>query len=183
MSYSNSRLYCYFIEYAIMKRVGAAFVVVWLGLSLVFSAGTAALVDGERFIPSHLNNQGPTIDWHGPVNSSEERVIAWDGIYNGQTEQTFHQGAWINDTDGVDTVVVMMRDYGNTDWTNFTPTLLEGNDTLGYETETGVLGYTGGYMEVIPPQDVVFISIVIPTLFAAVVIVVIISVVIILRRR
>ena len=54
-----------------MKRVGAALIlVVWLGSALV--VGVCA-------------NEGPTIDWD--VTTETTVVLAWDGIYNGQTEE------------------------------------------------------------------------------------------------
>ncbi|MFW9849474.1 MAG: hypothetical protein ACFFF4_10045, partial [Candidatus Thorarchaeota archaeon] len=161
-------------------------------------------------------------EWGGPNNSSETMVLAWDGAYTGQTEETWHMDAWINDTDGVDTVIFMFMSTRESEWNNQTPTLIEGNatlgryqynytysvwwnytinrpqvenaggnfdfkifanDTLGHWTETGILSYTGGYMLVQPPPEIVFFSNLIPSLAAVGIIVVVISVVIIFRRR
>ena len=57
------------------------------------------------------------------------------------------------------------------------------NDTLGNWSETGLLHYTGGYMLVSPPPEVVFMSNVLPTLVGALVMVIVIGAVVLVRRR
>ncbi|MHA1906772.1 MAG: hypothetical protein ACW98Y_05735 [Candidatus Thorarchaeota archaeon] len=205
-----------------MRKLGAIFIILWLFLPFVTGIGSVTHTQQGEYTLSTLDNQGPTIDWYGPDNSTEEAIIAWDGIYNGQTEENWPQRAWVNDTDGVDTVVFMMRDHGETEWLNFTPTLVEGNDTLGrYQynytypvwwnytrnypetggfggsfeikifandtlgnwSETGILGYTGGYMEIVPPSDVVLMSTLLPILAGVGVIIVAIAIYLVFRRR
>ncbi|MHA2423855.1 MAG: hypothetical protein ACXAEF_03650 [Candidatus Thorarchaeota archaeon] len=205
-----------------MRKLGAVFIILWMGLTLVTGVGYTYQPCQPHYVPAQEENQGPTIDWFGPLLSNESQTIAWDGIYNGQTEQSWPQSAWINDTNGVDSVVFMMRDYGETEWTNMIPTLVEGNDTLGHyqynytypvwwnytrnypETggfggsfeikifandtlgnwsETGILGYSGGYMEIIPPPDVVFMSTILPAIVGVIAIAVVIVVVVIFRRH
>ena len=78
----------------------------------------------------------PTIEWFGlPENSTNTIELIIDGIYSGQTEETFDYAIWINDTDGVDVVIFRFRISGQ--WENQTPILVEGNETRGR--------YAGGY--------------------------------------
>jgi hypothetical protein len=78
----------------------------------------------------------PTIEWFGlPENSTDTMELIIDGIYSGQTKETFDYAIWINDTDGVDVVIFRFQIYGQ--WENQTPTLIEGNETRGL--------YAGGY--------------------------------------
>ncbi|MFX1260526.1 MAG: hypothetical protein ACFFAZ_00430 [Promethearchaeota archaeon] len=99
-----------------MRRVGAAIVLmVWLGSAFVI--GVSA-------------NEGPTIEWYD-TTSTASLVLFWDGAYTGQTEEVWTGTRWINDTDGIDTVIFRYRWMGETEWMNRTATLIEGNATLG----------------------------------------------------
>ena len=106
-----------------MKRFCAALIMLWVGVALVSgtSIADAIIIQSE--------NSGPTIDWY--VQPNETVVLAWDGIYSGQTEEFWNQSIWINDTDGVDTVIFRYRWFSETEWTNKSPTLIDGNDTVG----------------------------------------------------
>jgi hypothetical protein len=99
-----------------MRRVGAVILLmVWLGSAFVI--GVSA-------------NEGPTIEWYDDITTGSV-VLAWDGIYNGQTEEVWTDSRWVNDTDGVDTVIFRYRWTGETEWMNRTATLIEGNATVG----------------------------------------------------
>ncbi|MDF1539689.1 MAG: hypothetical protein P1Q69_12385 [Candidatus Thorarchaeota archaeon] len=199
-----------------MKRIHTVAIMILIGILFVNTATNVEAV----FMQSE--DSGPTIEWYGPENSSSSVVIAWDGAYTGQTEDGWSLRAWINDTHGVDTVIYMIRETTETEWENVTPSLVEGNDTIGYYqynytyavwwnynlnrpqvegtggnfdfkifandslghwTETGILTYSGGYMLVVPPPEVSFITNLLPSLVGATVLVVIISAVVILRKR
>ncbi len=76
-------------------------------------------------------SSGPTIDWtYGP--DGENVTLCWDGMYDGQTEEVWPHWVWVNDTDGVDTVLFMYRWMGESNWRNVTGVLKEGNATRGY---------------------------------------------------
>ena len=99
-----------------MRRVGAAIVLmVWLGSAFVI--GVSA-------------NEGPTIEWYDTTSISN-LVLFWDGAYTGQTEEVWTNTRWVNDTDGIDTVIFRYRWMGESKWMNRTATLIEGNATLG----------------------------------------------------
>jgi hypothetical protein len=75
-------------------------------------------------------SSGPTIDWmYG--DGVQNVTIAWDGVYDGQTEDTWSHWVWVNDTDGVDTVLFMYMWIGESNWRNVTGILKEGNATRG----------------------------------------------------
>ena len=78
----------------------------------------------------------PTIDWMVPLNSTEELVMCWDGAYTGQTEEVWPSMNWVNDTDGIDTVIYQYQWETDTEWMNRTPTVLEGNSTHGHYSYT-----------------------------------------------
>ncbi len=76
-------------------------------------------------------SSGPTIEWvYG--DDGQNVTIAWDGVYDGQTEDTWSHWVWVNDTDGVDTVLFMYMWIGESNWRNVTGILKEGNATRGY---------------------------------------------------
>ncbi len=199
-----------------MRKIHSVLIVCLIGIALASSATNTEALGIQP------ENCGPTIDWYGPENSSSTVVIAWDGAYTGQTEDNWALRAWINDTDGVDIVIYMFRETTGTEWNNVTPSLVEGNDTigcyqynytyavwwnytlgypqvegtggnfdfkifandsLGHWTKTGILTYSGGYMLVVPPPEVSFMTNVLPPLVAATVMVVVISAIVILRKR
>jgi len=85
----------------------------------------------KQFILSQTENLGPTIQWGGPENSTENMTIMWDGAYTGQTEENWNLDCWVNDSDRVDSVIFLFKKFHDSEWTNITPTLVEGNTTLG----------------------------------------------------
>ena len=77
----------------------------------------------------------PTIDWIGPpANSTNTEGPLVEGAYWGQTEQIFDIYAWVNDTDGVNSVIFRFLHQDN--WENYTPTLAEGDEIRGRYTFT-----------------------------------------------
>lgn len=114
-----------------MKKLGAMVLILCLGLALTSGEGTLDGFQRDMYILSEGENNGPTIEWGGPNNSSETMAIAWDGAYTGQTEETWHLDAWINDTDFVDTVIFRFSLIGKNEWSDLVPTLIEGNNNLG----------------------------------------------------
>lgn len=71
----------------------------------------------------------PTIGWMIAENATPTGMT-WDGVYTGQTESTWSYTNWINDSNGIDTVFYQYK-FGNDEWENRTPTLIEGNSTRG----------------------------------------------------
>ncbi len=205
-----------------MKRIVVTFVILLIGVSL--GSGSCNSVSSLHSHPtlSDSTGLGPTIDWFGPSNSSEHATIAWDGAYIGQTEETWDLTAWVNDSDQVDTVIIMFRTILDSEWANMTPVLVEGNntlgryqynytyavwwnytlnypqwevpggnfdyrifanDSLGHSTLTGILTYSGGYMIVNPPPDVILASNIIPILGLSGVLVTFVIMLVYVRRR
>ena len=103
-------------------------ILLFVGLGLT---GDATVRDAHsKYSIAQSSSGGPTIDWYDiPENGS--LVFCWDGIYDGQTEETWQFSRWVNDTDGVDVVVFRFRWFSEQgDW-NITATLVEGNETCG----------------------------------------------------
>ena len=74
----------------------------------------------------------PIIQWpHSPVNATYTPVIAWDGAYTGQTQEVWSWTYWVNDTDGVDTVLFRFRWGYEDEWFNRSTVRVEGNSTNG----------------------------------------------------
>lgn len=82
----------------------------------------------EMPILAEDRNSGPTIDW--PV-TNDTLTIFWDGIYTGQTKEVWLGQTWINDPDGVSTVIFRYCWIGDYPWMNKTATMVEGNLTHG----------------------------------------------------
>ena len=205
-----------------MKRIVAALMIIWFGFTLIPNTSGSCVQMDTQFYLAESSELGPTIEWSGPANSSESVMLAWDGAYTGQTEDSWTLSAWINDTDGVDTVLFSFRTFLDSEWTNRTPSRIEGNDTrglyqfnytyavwwnytlsapqwdgtggnfdfkiiandtLGHTTETGILIYSGGYMIVNPPPDVVFFSNIIPIIALSSVVIILAITLVFLRRK
>ena len=73
----------------------------------------------------------PTIEWSAPLNATEGVTLFWDGVYTGQTENVWPSTNWVNDSDGIDTVIFQYMCQTDIEWMNRTPTLLQGNYTHG----------------------------------------------------
>jgi hypothetical protein len=102
---------------------------------LVFSGVPNAECNGTNNIGEiHILDVGgvnpPTIGWMFAENATDATGMTWDGGYTGQTEMTWSYTNWVNDSNGIDTVFYQYK-FGNDEWVNRTPTLLEGNSTRG----------------------------------------------------
>ncbi|NHJ14353.1 MAG: hypothetical protein EAX95_11790 [Candidatus Thorarchaeota archaeon] len=85
----------------------------------------------------HMLAQGgetpPTVDWFGiPMNWTDAGTICWDGVYNGQTEQVWTFEHWVNDSDGVDTVIFQFKKWGEEIWLDRPGILIDGNMSRGF---------------------------------------------------
>ena len=103
---------------------------------------------GEDFLSAEGSENGPIIEWS---ESNETVVIAWDGIYDGQTEDVWNHIAWVNDTDGVSSVIFRYRWIGETEWMNRTTVRISG-DSMNGEYQGNLTyavwwNYTAGYPE------------------------------------
>jgi hypothetical protein len=134
---SNASLYTSWIIIRIgvclvMRGVGAALILfVWLGCTLLVGMSAAGSDRISLYNPKQSPSEGPTIEWYETAGN-ETVVLAWDGAYTGQTEEVWTHSAWVNDSDGVDCVIFRYRWIGDTEWTNRTAKLIEGNATLGH---------------------------------------------------
>jgi hypothetical protein len=115
-----------------MRRAGAALVLVaWIGC-FSFVGVSAAGLHGFSVHTSHQSlSEGPTIEWW-EISGTEQLIIAWDGAYTGQTEEVWTDSRWVNDSDGVDTVIFRYRWTSETEWMNKTSILIEGSETRGH---------------------------------------------------
>ena len=103
-----------------------------LVLSTALNAGCNVIERVNGLQPLEVGgNDPPTIEWPVPLNYTLEVLMNWDLEYNGQTEQVFPSKNWINDSDGIDTVIYQYKWLSEGDWMNRTPTLLESNSTHG----------------------------------------------------
>jgi hypothetical protein len=115
-----------------MRRVGVALVLLfWLGSTILIGVSAIGPDGSSYYTNKQSPSEGPTIEWFG-LTGTEQLAIAWDGAYTGQTEEVWTHSQWINDSDGVDSVIFRYRWTGETEWMNRTGTLIEGNDTRGY---------------------------------------------------
>jgi len=96
----------------------------------------AALFSTLQTVQSYPANQILSSDLHLIADSSDPPTVEWsdvgilaDGIYAGQTEEVFDFDIWVNDTDGVDTVI--FRFYYRSEWLNRTTTITEGDEIRG----------------------------------------------------
>jgi len=115
-----------------MRRVGFTLVLlIWLGCTVFLEGGSAGSNGFQVYIPRQFPTEGPTIEWF-ETTGTEQVAIAWDGAYTGQTEEVWTNSRWVNDSDGVDTVIFQYRWTVETEWMNRTSTLIEGNNTMGH---------------------------------------------------
>jgi hypothetical protein len=110
-----------------MNRVGVFLVVVLLGITSSITGNPSERFD-TQFTVSEF--QGPTIDWLGS-STNESLVIAWDGVYNGQTEEVHRIQARVNDSDGVDSVIFRFMSVAESEWSNVTGVMTEGDALNG----------------------------------------------------
>ncbi|MFW9920958.1 MAG: hypothetical protein ACFFED_15260 [Candidatus Thorarchaeota archaeon] len=117
-----------------------------LGISHLYGTADAQRIQGALFSLSDDGCGEPVIEWW---NSTEGVTIAWDGAYTGQTQEVCNYVAWVNDTDGVDTVLFRYQWIGETEWMNRTASRIIGNATNGQYrgnlTYAVWWNYTSGY--------------------------------------
>ncbi len=92
------------------------------------------------------SNTGPTFSW-----SDDYSIMAVDAIYYGQKEQTLVVDSYINDSDGIDTVILRLLWEPEDEWVNISATQSEGNSIWGYWNTTlkwQVDRMTGWFFEV-----------------------------------
>ncbi len=79
-------------------------------------------------------SNGPRIEWYDiPENGT--LAFAWDGACTGQTEEVWTHRHWVNNSDGVDSVIFRYRWFSESEWRNKTATKIQGNETRGlYES-------------------------------------------------
>ena len=87
-------------------------------------------IDAYSHIIAESFSVGPTIDW----NWEPDAWISVDGIYRGQTEEKLEFGTYINDSDGVNTVILRVKWPDNENWINHSTRRIDGNETLGHYT-------------------------------------------------
>ena len=69
---------------------------------------------------------GPSISW-----PPEPNILFMDGAYTGQTQEIFEWGAWVNDSLGVDSVLLRFKWSYEEEWVNRTTVLVDGDEFLG----------------------------------------------------
>jgi len=116
------------------------YILIGLMIVLVLSGVPDAECNGNKNIGEvHILDVGgvdpPTIGWMFAENATVGTGVKWDGGYTGQTEMTWSYTNWVNDSNGIDTVFYQYK-FGNSEWENRTPTLLEGNSTRGLYSYT-----------------------------------------------
>jgi hypothetical protein len=88
-----------------------------------------------HMILSQSDTNPPTIGWPYPFNATYIPAICWDGAYTGQTQEVWTWTYWVNDTDGVDTVLFRFRWYyyddNDDDWFNRSTVRVAGNINNG----------------------------------------------------
>jgi hypothetical protein len=104
-----------------------------LPIVLFLSSSTTALASVNQ-LPDEIHSldQGgenpPSIEWH-----HAGVTYHWDGVYYGQTEEVWPSTNWVNDSDGIDTVLYQYKWESSAEvWINRTPILLESNSTHGF---------------------------------------------------
>jgi hypothetical protein len=71
----------------------------------------------------------PTIEWFERPENTTGLVFMYDGVYNGQTEEVWNYEIWVNDTNGVDTVIFRFTWEG--EWINRSTTIIDGDEIRG----------------------------------------------------
>ena len=114
-----------------MSRVGVIFIVLLIGFIPTVTWIPSEGMMNPEFKVTQSGSEGPVIGWIG-AQGNETMVIAWDGVYTGQSQEVWRHLIQVNDTDGVDTVIFMYRWISESEWTNKTGVLIEGNETVGW---------------------------------------------------
>ena len=105
--------------------------------------GTNLFLFNSKSLKSQSSSTPPTIEWYPrPANVTGPNVIFWDGVYTGQTEETWTWTVNVNDSDGVDTVLFRFRYTNSEEWFNKSTERIEGNETHGEYEVTLTWGVT-----------------------------------------
>ena len=103
----------------------------------LISMGSNSLIQSSQCKNIHMilgqsGTNPPIIGWpYGPSNATCMPAICWDGAYTGQTQELWTWTYWVNDTDGVDTVLFRFRWYYDDEWFNKSTVRVSGNMTNG----------------------------------------------------
>ena len=125
-------------------------VLLFLGMSLIHPCQEGYFLIGNSAIMAQDDSEGPTIEWTETNNSI---VIAWDGIYTGQTEEAWKHEIWVNDTDGISVVIFRYRWYNEEEWINKTAILVEGNESRGLYQANFTYDVWWNYIEGCPETE------------------------------
>ena len=107
-----------------------AAILMMLFCTIVGMPTTQFSIGAYSHIIAESSSVGPTIDW----NWGPDAWMAVDGIYQGQTEEKLEFGTYINDSDGVNTVILRVKWPDNENWINHSTRRIDGNTTLGHYT-------------------------------------------------
>ncbi|TFH08297.1 MAG: hypothetical protein E4H14_06675 [Candidatus Thorarchaeota archaeon] len=92
--------------------------------NIPISYGLIPVIDNQSLDSSET---GPSIDWEPePIPT-----LFMDGAYTGQTQEIFEWWAWVNDSLGVDSVILRFKWSYEEEWVNRTTVLVEGDQFLG----------------------------------------------------
>jgi hypothetical protein len=114
------------------KRILLVSLAVVLVLSSALNAECRSTDTFDKFHELDVGGMNPpTIEWMYSDEASVEVGVHWDGVYTGQTEEVWASTNWVNDSDGVDTVIYQYKWWDETQWMNRTPTIIQSNATHG----------------------------------------------------
>ena len=86
------------------------------------------IIDTHIYATSETSSMGPKIQW----NWKQGDWMAIDGIYRGQTEERFEFGTYIQDPDGVSTVLLRVKWPDSGDWINCSTVRTDGKEETTY---------------------------------------------------
>lgn len=104
---------------------------------------TIHLLLNSKNLRSQSSKNPPTIEWYPrPANVTDPNIIFWDGIYTGQTQETWTWTVCVNDSDGVDTVFFRFQYTDSDEWFNKSTIRIEGDGIQGKYEVTLTWGVT-----------------------------------------
>ena len=104
---------------------------------------TIHLLLNSKSLRSQSSSNSPTIEWYPrPANVTEPNIIFWDGIYTGQTQETWIWTVCVNDSDGIDTVFFRFQYTDSDEWFNKSTIRIEGDVIQGKYEVTLTWGVT-----------------------------------------
>ncbi|MGY5854312.1 MAG: hypothetical protein RTU92_12145 [Candidatus Thorarchaeota archaeon] len=109
-----------------------------IALSLVLisllSIQTSSIFNNDLELNLKISQEtdgAPIIEWFAELNATNSPGIAYDGAYTGQTEEVWRFTHWVNDSDGVDTVLFRFWRSLEDGWFNTTPLRIQGDEHNG----------------------------------------------------